>query len=238
MGARRYHLGMRARGQCIEVMSMGKESLRRWSLLVAVVILWPGLGAAQNCGDLVADAAGYGPYDYRDPNARAEGKLHVVERRHFTREVELLEKGSTSTTPGPDLDYTLRHIPNHSRALASMARLFVRNQGQRPMGSNYSMDCWFRRARQFAPDDAAVPMVHAVYLAELGRTDEALKKLHEAMAMDPGNANVRYNLGLAYARRGELDKAVEHARAAYGAGFPLPGLRDLLASKGAWPPDQ
>jgi hypothetical protein len=48
----------------------------------------------------------------------------------------------------------------------------------------------------------------------------------------PNSAEVHYNFGLLYVATGELDLAVEHANRAYGLGFPLPGLRRMLANAG------
>lgn len=202
--------------------------------LVAGMMLLPVGGLAQQCGDLASDAGGYGPFDYRNPVHRAE-KLPVVEAYHFTQSVEMLVKGKSGSV-GSDLDYTLRHFPNHARALASMSQLFLRHGGERPGGVRYTLSCWFERARRFAPQDGMVLLVEAVHLQEAGQPSKALEKLLQAARLEPDNANVRYNLGLAYAKTGKLDRAVEEAKAAYGAGFPLPGLKNLLASKGVWPP--
>ena len=65
---------------------------------------------------------GYGPYDYTDPRTRKGGKdapLSLVERYHFTPDVENLVGGNTSLGPEGDLNYTITAFPNHHRALKS-----------------------------------------------------------------------------------------------------------------------
>ena len=42
------------------------------------------------------------------------------------------------------------------------------------------------------------------------------------------------DLGLAYADLKQYDKALESAHRAYGAGFPLPGLKNKLKRAGKW----
>lgn len=68
------------------------------------------------CGPLTT---AYGPYDYRTDR----DKLPIVLNNHFTAEVEALVRGKTSATPGGDIDFTLRAIPNNHRVLLAMMRL-------------------------------------------------------------------------------------------------------------------
>ena len=53
---------------------------------------------------------------------------HLVEGAHFSRENELLIRGTSQDRPGPDIDYTLRAFPNHPRALKSMMDLALREK--------------------------------------------------------------------------------------------------------------
>jgi len=199
------------------------------------ILLWSAFGQVQAapCGNLMSDAAGYGPYDYRDPIARRD-KLEIVERRHFTEAVAELRHGSTATAPGSDIDYTLRHFPNHYRALDSMMRLALREGKVKPTGSRYTMDCWFERAHRFAPDDGVVLMLEAIYRDKQGKLDTAIQTMKQALSLDPQNANIHYNLGLLYVKAKQYEKAREQAHTAYKEGFPLDGLRKLLVQAGEW----
>ena len=55
-----------------------------------------------------------------------------------------------------------------------------------------------------------------------------------ALAAAGDNANVHYNLGLAYVDLKRYDKALDSAHAAYRLGFPFPGLKNKLQRVGAW----
>src|SRR5262245_4457642 len=97
----------------------------------------PVVGRGQQvCGDL---RGGYGPFDYR--TATLEQKT-IVESAHFTTGVESLTRAASGTF-GADIAYTLRAFPNHPRALRSMMTLAARDRRDPPVGSTYSMACWF-----------------------------------------------------------------------------------------------
>lgn len=180
-----------------------------------------------SCGSL---ENGYGPFDYRT----AKNKLGIVERHHFTREVEALKRGSTSAYPGSDLDYTLRAFPNHHRALMSMMGLVTKEKTHRPRGVSYQAECYFVRAERFRPDDGMVKMIHGLFLMRDGKEEAAIRKLEQARGSQENNANFHYNLGLAYFELKQYDKALESAHQAYAMNFPLPGLRDKLVRVGHW----
>lgn len=179
------------------------------------------------CGEL---ANAYGPFDYRTQTR----ELVIVERVHFTPQIESLERGRTSTTAGGDVDYTLRASPNHHRALKAMMDLGRKEKRSTPAGSRYSISCWFQRAEVFRPDDAMVKVLHGIFLLRSGKSGEAIAKLEQGAALDESDANIQYNLGLAYLDAGQHEKALQSAHRAYAAGFPLLGLRDKLKRIGKW----
>ena len=53
-------------------------------------------------------------------------------------------------------------------------------------------------------------------------------------AMSTDGHTAHYNLGLLYVRKKDYDKARASADKAYGAGFPLPGLKNKLLEAGQW----
>lgn len=208
-------------------------SRRYWAIYIFSLSTLPCLGWAQEaCGSL---RNAYGPYDYRTEKA----KLEIVEGAHFLPFVENLRRGNTSTTPGADIDYTLRASPNHHRALFAMIRLAEKEKRDKPIGSRYSVSCWLDRAERFAPDDAMVKTLYGTYLLKKGKIDAAIEKLEAALGLAGDNANVHYNLGLAYLELKEYDKALASAHNAYRLGFQLPGLRGKLEKLGKWkdPPE-
>ncbi|MET3133186.1 Tfp pilus assembly protein PilF [Oxalobacteraceae bacterium GrIS 1.11] len=182
-----------------------------------------------------ADCVSYVPTqpggDYTDANNR-EG-LDSVEKFHFSKTVESLAHGQTGSL-GSDIAYTLEHFPNHHRALASMAKLGLRDKAPRPVGAHFTVDCYFERAIRFKPDDATVRMLYGSYLLAGGQSDAALVQLREALRGEPDNPTINYNLGLMYAKTKDYAQARVHARKAYEQGFPLPGLKNKLLAAGQW----
>jgi len=184
--------------------------------------------ANDSCGQVQPiDSGG----DYANPDDRQN--LIVVERYHFTPNVERLIRGESGSL-GADLDYTLQHFPNHARALATMARLGLRDKTPQPQGAKFSIACYFDRAIRFRPDDAQVRSTFGGYLLALGQDDHALEQLQAAARLAPGNAATHYNLGLLYLKRQDYPHAREAAQRAYRLGFPLPGLRSRLQAAGQW----
>jgi tetratricopeptide (TPR) repeat protein len=199
------------------------KAVSKLTLILALVAPLEAL-AKNYCGEL---ANHYGPLDYR------KGPFDIVERAHFTEEVEKLVKGSTGSLGG-DIDYTLRAIPNHARALASLAKLGLRKKGERIEGLKWSVECYFDRAMRFQPDDAAVRSVYGSYLYKLGRSGEAIEQLTEAIRLDPENGTANYNLGLIYFEKKNYEKAAVYAKRAEAIGFPILGLKNKLVAKGMW----
>lgn len=198
-------------------------------VLSVILMLSPAIQAQELqgvCGSL--DNA-YGPYDYRTEKK----KLVIVERFHFTSSVESLSRGHSGTIAG-DLDYTLRASPNHHRALMALIKYGLKQKASTFPGANYSVECYLNRAEEFRPDDAMVKVIYGLYHLYHKRNNEAVAKLEEGRKLDSRNANINYNLGLAYFELKRYDQALEMAHSAYALGFPLPGLKNKLKSVGKW----
>jgi tetratricopeptide (TPR) repeat protein len=204
------------------------ESRAVFAILMLVCMQQAHAAPKGECGSL---DNGFGPFDYR---TATEKQRETVERYHFTQQVEQLRRGQSTVRAAGDIGYTLRAFPNHTRALAAMAELAHREKSSQPKGSQYTVDCWFARAMTFRPDDGAVRVVYGVALLKAGKRDLAIEELNKANELLPNNANVNYNLGLAYLDAKDYDKALAHAKRAYELGFPLPGLRDRLQKAGKW----
>lgn len=91
---------------------------------------------------------------------------------------------------------------------------------------------WYGRALtaaethlQLNPDDARACTTRAVALCRLGRREEGLVWAANAVAADPDDAGVRYNVACLYAVAGETDRAIGLLEEARRAGF---GNRDWL----------
>lgn len=204
--------------------------MKKFAILLAAVLVASGSAQAAGrnyCGELKNH---YGPLDYRK---RGQVNLEIVENAHFTPEVEAGLRGATDELGG-DLDYTLRAIPNHPRALATLAKVAVRDKQVFVPKTKWPVECYFDRARRFAPDDPAPVAVHGHYLFSIAKYDKALEVFKQAHAIAPEDATISYNLGLLYLKFKDYDKALMHAKEAYAKNFPLPGLKNKLSEAGKW----
>ncbi|WP_116364713.1 tetratricopeptide repeat protein [Parahaliea mediterranea] len=172
----------------------------------------------------------YGPYDYLQRNAIPE-KLTIVERHHFTPAIEQLVAGEKVV---PNIDYTLRAWPNHHRALYSIIRVYLMGNVRLGQHKGSTPECYLQRALNYSPEDPVAHMLFGIYLQRKGKTEQAMKMYQQAEKLDPMNMQVKYNLGLLFARQGDYVAAREYARQVYNAGFPLAGLRERLQSANQW----
>lgn len=202
-----------------------------WSTAAFAVVMAVagGAQAANFCGDL---KNAIGPFDYRERGEHAY-EFNLIENAHFVPDVENGIKGNTSSVSG-DLDYTLRAIPNHHRALASMARFAVRTKAMQLDRMHYPVECFFDRAMRFAPTDGAVQAEYANYLFALGKKERAFELYRAAVRLTPENPTINYNVGLAYFAQKDYDNALKYAQQAYAGGYPLPGLKKKLIGVGKW----
>ena len=182
-----------------------------------------------SCGTLFSPGQ-YGPYDFRTDKAM----LPIVLGAHFTPEVESLIRGKSSGTPGDDIDYTLRAIPNHPNALVAMMRLGEKEKTPQPRGSRYTVECWFDRALQFRPDDNVARMIYATFLIKNGSMPQAVDQLDRVTATAGDNAFTHYNAGLIYFNIKDFDKALSQAHKALALGLPRTELADKLKTAGKW----
>jgi hypothetical protein len=215
----------------------GENTMKIFSYIVGMSLLpvFCNLQAANYCGDLTGS---HGPFDYTDSANRTTvgintSILELVERAHFTPNVEKLIKGNTGALGG-DLAYTLMMFPNHHRALVSIGNLAIRDKIIKPHGMTYSIECYFNRAMRFKPDDVMVRMIYGLYLSKSGKINDAIQQLNEAVRLEPENANFNYNLGLLYAKNKDFENAKIYAKNAYRMGFPLQGLKNTLTAAGKW----
>lgn len=198
---------------------------------VAVLLALPGTPAhadLQTCGDPFVNGD-VGPWDYTNAEDRSNpNRILIVERHHFNNDVESVGNADYALD---NLDYTLRAVPNHHRALNAIARYQVEKKGGIPPTWR-SAECWFERAQTFRPEDGTVWLIYGNMKVRQNDTAAALEAYETAHRLMPKNIEVDYNLGLLYFRLGEYDKALNHAKTAYAGNYPLQGLRRKLADKG------
>ncbi len=199
-----------------------------------LLLIWALSGATALHAQVSASLCGpltnaFGPFDYRSNKV----ELDIVERFHFTMEVEQLIRGKSGHIGG-DLDYTLRAFPNHHRALLALMKYGERLKTLRVPNTTYDVECYFIRATNFKRDDTTARMLYAAYLKAWKRRDEALRQLDIAAGYASDNPFTHYNLGLSYLELSAFEKARQFARSALDLGFPGTQLKDRLVAAGQW----
>ena len=173
--------------------------------------------------------------DFYDPEPRVQARIRGIESNHMNENVRTLKRGQSTANVSGDLRFVIGIIPNHPEALGLMMRLALRNRTDTlPETAPYPVECWLHRATVFRPNDGASLLVYGVYLSRRGKVGEAIAALERADELKPGDANVAYNLGLMYFEKRDYKRSLEYAKRAYGAGFPLPGLKNKLTQAGQW----
>ncbi len=196
-------------------------------LLAGTVPAWGDVPYNADCTPLHG-VEGKDYFDFLNPASKQ--RLDIVEEYHFTPEIENLQHGLTGYIPG-ELDFVLRALPNHYRALVAMGRW----QQMHPKmpdsleGRVYTADCYFKRAIWFRGEDPNLHALYGIYLHQTGKLDEAERQYDQAEKLGSDNAELYYNRGLLKLKKGDLEAAQAYADKAYAQGYPLPGLRDLLA---------
>ena len=171
------------------------------------------------------------PEDYRRPSQR----LKVVEDYHFGPMTEALVRPmQRGMTIGSDLDYTLWGYPNHHRALVALVRLGARERTDRPSGTQFTIDCYFRRALRIASNDLIVRMLYANYLGSVNRKPYALRQMAYVVETAEGNPLTHYNAGLTYLELGAFPEALRQAHQASALGYGAPELEAELKRRGKW----
>lgn len=158
----------------------------------------------------------------------------MVEGQHFPPDVENLVKPKLSTF-GSAIAYTLHGYPNHVRALATLERLTEREKTDQPKGADYTLDCYYRRAIRFVPDDLLVRMMYALYLNKRGKKDLAISQAEYVDSLAASDPLTRNNLGLVFLSLGLPDRALEQLDKTDAADPGLTLLRQRLEVLGKLP---
>lgn len=198
--------------------------------LMVLGLLLPGASVLAQSGTSVCGELPTGS-DYRTSSRKA---LDLVERFHFTPEVEALIRGKSNAAIGADLSYTLIAFPNHHRALMSLMLLGQKLKTPQPQGAQFSVECYFLRALRFRPNDTTARMMYASYLTHQARTTEASHELENVSQVAGDNAFIYYNVGQIYVDLKDYDKALAYAHQAARMGLTLTGLQDRLTRLGQW----
>lgn len=163
----------------------------------------------------------------------------LVEGAHFTVGVQQGKYGNAGTLEG-DLDYVLRHFPNHPKALYVMGKLQAKDHFNPKRGSDrkdyfiFSIECYLNRAIQLNNKYSSTYLVSAILLHQSQSYSKAELHYLKATELDSKNTEAQYNLGLLYFDIKEYEKSKVYAIKAYAGGYPLSGLKDKLKSLNKW----
>jgi hypothetical protein len=174
----------------------------------------------------------FGPHDYLR-RAQLPEELDIVEMHHFSPEIERLETGS-STSPINDIDYTIMAWPNHHRALHSAMKYRMMHWKWPKDSQVPPAECQLQRAIAFSAQDPVPYMMYGMLLHKAKQYDNALAAYSAAHFLRPDDVLTQYNMGLTLVELKRYEEAEKMANMAYGAGFPLPGLKNKLVEAGHW----
>ncbi len=163
---------------------------------------------------------------YGNPNA---AHLNAVERHHLPQAREKAQWENPSYAWG-DVNFILRHFPNHPDALMLAIDLSLKSGDMRQAKE------LFEKAVFFDPEQAAPWVIYGLFYHRHGQLGEAIKRYQEALKRDANLAEAHYNLGLAYFKLKQYEAANQAAQKAYALGYPLPGLRRQLERADEWRP--
>ena len=168
-----------------------------------------------------------GPDDYYDSSERARKHLSLVDSFHTEPAIRQLNAGQLKQAED-NLDYVLRHFPNHPKGLYLFGELALKSPRLQVVAEMH-----FRRAIQDYPAPSN-HLVYGIYLHKSSKLDKAIEQYKIALAARPDYAEAHYNLGLAYVDIKNYDLAYSHAMNAYRLGYRMPGLKRKLEQVGAW----
>jgi tetratricopeptide (TPR) repeat protein len=168
-------------------------------------------------------------FDMRARDKHSVETVRKVELYHWELAMECQRKKRLACAFN-NLDFMLRWVPNHSRALNALVDLGVEHK--RP---DLALP-YLEAAVAFCPKCADLYVVAGNYDLRIGKVDSAIGQYRKSLELNPNSADAHYNLGLSYFKQGNRIAANESAQKAYALGYPLPGLREKLKGAGAWKP--
>lgn len=190
--------------------------------------------AAALCWALAHGAAAQDPgRDYYTAGASTDGAqmLRNLDQNHYRLAAGALERRRYAGAQA-DLEFMLKYVPNHPRALAGMAQVALGLK--RPDLAEQRFKAAIERYPQY--DETYV--IYGVFLHKLGRTDAAIAQYRKALEINASSGFAHYNLGLAYVDTKDYAQANAHAQKAYQLGVSFPGLKRQLQAVGAWKPTE
>lgn len=167
----------------------------------------------------------------RDSTPRLKAQYDDNWDNHMAPALGRLKEGVYTASVIADLHFTLLRWPNHYPALQALTTY---EKGGGDVDKFVPVSCYFSRALRFVPDDVNVAVLYGIRNHSQKRYDVAEEAWLLALQINDQSMEAHYNLGLLYYQLERHNESLEHARIAYGLGYPLPGLKRKLVSAGYW----
>ncbi len=191
-----------------------------------IVLMRVFFGMAVFCGSISVMAGQLNAESYYG-NYNPE-HLGAVERHHLQQGWDKA-KWDNPIHAWRDVEFILRHFPNHPGALMLAIDLSLKSEKLYTPALEL-----FEKAVAFDVNPAPPWVIFGIFYHRHGMLDKAVTCYLEALKRDPTLAEAQYNLGLAYLDLKQYEKANRAAQKAYALGHPLPGLRKRLQEAGKW----
>lgn len=178
----------------------------------------------------------FAPLKASQPNAESyygnydPEHLGAVERHHLPQAHDKAT-WDNPTYAWRDVEFILRHFPNHPDALMLAIDLSLKSRDLYQPALEM-----FEKAVAFDTKPAPPWVIFGIFYHRHGKPEKAVDCYLEALERDPALAEAHYNLGLAYLKLKQYEEANQAAQKAYALGYPLPGLRRRLEEAGKWQP--
>lgn len=207
-----------------------KTYRRRFSLRLVILLMsffalsLPTVGYAQKLGGRVKIPGNFNkapaipPVDYflRDVNPHVKNDIFQRERYHMGKSFWTAVREGRLQPALDDLDFVLRYIPNHPKALTIVG--FISRSGGNPTIANL----YYQRALRRYPHRALTHAQYGAYLADIGKVNEGVARLQKAIVIDPNLVSAHLWLARVYARAGKKELARQAAQRANEARVARP----------------
>ena len=142
------------------------------------------------------------PVDYYAGTERSRKLIKQVEKHHFNQNVQTLRSGQNNPSPYKDLDFVLRYIPNHPKALQLMEIYLKKTDNYKQI--THGMVHYYSQAIQVNPQAAITRILFAGFLQRSRQASEALEQ-YKAAGKLPEMGRSRF---IAHYRLAEMYKAM------------------------------
>ena len=145
-------------------------------------------------------APGYKNYFLKDSHRPTRQQIYNVNKHHLKKALRHLASNKPARAI-PELNFTLRYVPNHPKALQLMG-MVGKLTNQTKMAEQY-----FAQAVRVFPQYALTHAQYGKFLVDIGRFDEGIEELKMAESIQPDLKTVFLWLSEAYQKNGDVEEA-------------------------------